>query len=154
MAAKNEGESIRSKAAAELVKRQKHINKLADDIGEDYAVSLLAMCADSDSNRVSELHDFLRERPHLKGMPYLAEDTLMLLSHKAGPGSGSAAMIGHEYKAMIEKLTLESDGPLEQLMITRVVMCWLRLMYAESYKTGLMRASTTWSHIESADKEL
>jgi hypothetical protein len=156
MAANNleQSKAIRSKAAAERVRRAEHINKLAEDVGEEYAVSLLAMCADSDANRLDELHSFLRERPHLKGIPYLADETLTLLSHKAGSGMGSAVMIGHEYKAMIKSLTLESDGPLERLMVVRVVMSWLRLMYAESNKTCLMGISARMDQVEHADKEL
>jgi hypothetical protein len=127
---------------------------LADDVGEEYAVSLLAMCADTDPNRSDELHEFLRERPHLKGIPDLADEALTLLSHKAGSGIGSAVLIGHEYKAMIKSLTLESDGPLERLMVVRVVMTWLRLMYAENNKTCLMRGSVRMDQIEHADKEL
>src|SRR6185436_10830185 len=57
-------------------------------------------------------------------------------------------------EAMIKNLTLESDGPLEQLMIARVVMCWLRLMYAENDKTSLMRISVRMDQIEHCDKEL
>jgi hypothetical protein len=146
--------AIRGKVAAEKVRRAEPVNKLADDVGEAYAVSLLAMCADTDPNRSDELHAFLRERPHLKGIPYLADEALTLLSHKAGSGIGSAVLIGHEYKAMIKKLTLESDRPLEQLMVVRVVMTWLRLMYAENNKTCLMRGSVRMNQIEHADKEL
>jgi hypothetical protein len=154
MAVNNDAESIRSKAAAELLKRQESIKEFAEKYGEEGAASLLALGADTDSNRSTELHAFLDERPHLKGMPYLAKDTLRNLASKVGHGIGSSILIGHEYKAMIKNLSLEGDGPLEQLLVTRVVMCWLRLMYAENYKTDLMRANTTWSHIESADKEL
>jgi hypothetical protein len=146
--------AIRSKAAAERVKREQHINKLADDVGETYAVNLLALCADTDSNRLAELRTFLDDRPHLKGLPYLADDTLQALISKAGMGSGSAVLIGHETEAMIKELTLDSDGPLERLMVVRVVMTWLRLMYSENYKSSLMRADTTWTQIEAADKEL
>jgi hypothetical protein len=95
-----------------------------------------------------------RNKPHLKGIPYLADEALTFLSHKAGSGIGSAVMIGHEYKAMIKRLTLESDGPLEQLMVVRVVMTWLRLMYAENNKTSVMRGSVRMEQIEHADKEL
>jgi hypothetical protein len=63
-------------------------------------------------------------------------------------------LIRNEYKAMLKKLSLEGDGPLEQLLIVRVVMCWLRLMYAENYKTNLMRGGTGWKHMEYADKDL
>jgi hypothetical protein len=63
-------------------------------------------------------------------------------------------MIGHEYKAMIKRLTLEIYGPLEQLMVVRVVMTWLRLMYAENNKTSVMRGSVRMEQIEHADKEL
>jgi hypothetical protein len=149
-----QSEAIRSRAAAELVRRQEHINKLAEDVSEEYAASLLAMCADWDSNKSAELHAFLRERPHLKGMPYLVKDTLQVLTSKAGMGSGSAVMIGHEVEAMTKRLTLESDGPLEQMMIARVVMTWLRLMYAENDKSSLMRGGIRMDQIEHSDREL
>ena len=156
MAANNEAESIRSKAAAELLKRQQSIDELAEKYGEECALHLLALSVDLDSKASDnpKLHDFLEKRPHLKGRPYLAKDTLSALVQKTARGIGSAKLIRHETEAMIKGLTLESDGPLEQLLVTRVVMCWLRLMYSENYKTDLMRANTTWTHIESADKEL
>jgi hypothetical protein len=156
-ARKNELEqanALRSKAAAEILRRRESINKLAEDTSEQYALSILAFAADMDTNKTSEVHDFLKERPHLKGLPYLADDTLKALTNNAGMGMGSAILIGHESEAMLKELTLDSDGPLERLMVVRVVMTWLRLMYAENSKTRLMQASTTWTQIEGADKEL
>jgi hypothetical protein len=154
MAAKNEGEAIRSKAAAELLKRQDGMEEFADKYGEDSAASILALSVDCDSNRMPELHAFLEKRPHLKGFAYLANDALDCLVRKAGQGMGSAVMIGHEAEAMIKKLTLEGDGPLEQLMVVRVVMTWLRLMYAENHKSSLMRGGVRMDQIEHSDKEL
>jgi hypothetical protein len=154
MAAKNEGEAIRSRAAAELLKRQDGMEEFADKYGEDSAASILALSVDCDSNRMPELHAFLEKRPHLKGFAYLANDALDCLVRKAGQGMGSAVMIRHEAEAMIKKLTVESDGPLEQLMVARVVMTWLRLMYAESNKTCLMGISARMDQIEHSDKEL
>jgi hypothetical protein len=149
-----QSKAARSKAATEILKRQESINKLADDTSEQYALSILAFAADMDSNKSSELHAFLKERPHLKGLPYLADDTLQALTNNAGMGMGSAVLIGQETEAMIKQLTLESDGPLERLMVVRVVMTWLRLMYAENYKTSLMRGSIRMDQIEHSDKEL
>jgi hypothetical protein len=149
-----EPSSIRSKAASELVDRHESIGEFADKYGDECAAHILALSVDLDSNKNPELHAFLEKRPHLKGHAYLAKDTLSSLVQKTARGLSSAKLIGHEQKAMQADLTLESDGPLEQLLVTRVVMCWLRLMYAENYKTDLMRASTTWKHIESADKDL
>jgi hypothetical protein len=154
MAAKNEGEAIRSRAAAELLKRQDGMEEFADKYGEDSAASILALSVDCDSNRMPELHAFLEKRPHLKGFAYLANDALDCLVRKAGHGLGSGVMIEHETEAMIKNLTLESDGPLEQLLVMRVVMTWLRVMYSENYKSSLMRANTTWKNIEAADKDL
>ena len=145
---------VRSKAATEILKRRESINKLAEDTNERYALDILAFAADMDTNKTSEVHDFLKQRPHLKGLPYLADDTLQALTNNAGMGMGSAILIGHEVEVMLKELTLESDGPLERLMVVRVVMTWLRLMYAENFKTRLMQASTTWTQVEGADKEL
>jgi hypothetical protein len=146
--------AVRSKAAAEILKRQESINKLADDTSEQYALSILAFAADMDSNKLTELHAFLKERPHLKGLPYLADDTLQALTNNAGMGMGSAVLIGQETEVMIKELTLDSDGPLERLMVVRVVMTWLRLMYSENYKTSLMKCGASMHQIEHADKEL
>lgn len=154
MAAKKQGEAIRSEAAAELLKRQDGMDEFADKYGEDSAASILALSVDCDSNRMPELHAFLEKRPHLKGYAYLANDAIDCLVRKAGHGSGSGAMIGHEVEAMTKRLTLDSDGPLEQLMVVRVVMTWLRLMYAENNKTCLMRGSVGMDQIEHSDKEL
>jgi hypothetical protein len=146
--------AIRAKAATEILRRRESINKLAEDTSEQYALDILAFAADMDTNKTSEVHVFLKERPHLKGLPHLADDTLQALTNNAGMGMGSAILIGHEVEAMLKELTLESDGPLERLMVVRVVMTWLRLMYAENFKTRLMQASTTWTQIDGADKDL
>jgi hypothetical protein len=154
MPAKNEDKSIRSKAASELVGRQNSLDEFAEKYGEENAAHILALSADLDSNKNPELHAFLEKRPHLLGHAYLAKDTLSTLVQKTGGGVGSAKLIRHETEAMIKNLTLESDGPLEQLMVARVVMTWLRLMYAENDKSSLMRGGIRMDQIEHADKEL
>jgi hypothetical protein len=146
--------SVRSKAASELVDHQKSLDEFAEKYGEENAAHILALSADIDSNKNPELHAFLEKRPHLLGHAYLAKDTLTTLVQKTGGGVGSAKLIRHEIEAMIKNLTLESDGPLEQLMVTRVVMCWLRLMYAENDKSSLMGISVRMDQIEHSDKEL
>jgi hypothetical protein len=146
--------SVRSKAASELVNRQKSLDEFAEKYGEENAAHILALNADLDSNKNPELHAFLEKRPHLLGHAYLAKDTLSTLVQKTGGGVGSAKLIRHETEAMIKNLTLDSDGPLEQLMVTRVVMTWLRLMYAENGKSSLMRGGVRMDQIEHADKEL
>jgi hypothetical protein len=151
---KIESDSIRSKAASELADRQNSLDEFVDKYGEETTAHILALSADLDSNKNPELHAFLEKRPHLKGHAYLAKDTLSTLVQKTGGGVGSAKLIRHEIEAMIKNLTLEGDGPLEQLMVTRVVMCWLRLMYAENDKSALMGISVRMDQIEHSDKEL
>ncbi|HEX8090002.1 MAG TPA: hypothetical protein VF762_14170 [Blastocatellia bacterium] len=154
MAAKKQCESIRSEAAAELLKRQDGMDEFAVKYGEQSAASILALSVDCDSNRMPELHAFLEKRPHLKGYAYLAKETLTTLVQKTGGGVGSAKLIRHEAEAMTKRLPLDSDGPLEQLMVARVVMTWLRLMYAENDKSSLMRGGIRMDQIEHSDREL
>ena len=146
--------TIRSKAASELISRQESIDEFAKKYSDEAAAHVLALSADLDPNQNPELHAFLERYPHLKGHAYLAKDTLSRLVQGAGGGSGSAKLIGYEIEAMIKNLTIDSDGPLEQLMVTRVVMCWLRLMHAENDKTSLMNISVRMDQIEHSDKEL
>ncbi|MFP5260886.1 MAG: hypothetical protein ACLGJB_03145 [Blastocatellia bacterium] len=146
--------SVRSKAASELVDRHNSLDEFAEKYGEENAAHILALSADLDSSKNPELHAFLEKRPHLLGHAYLAKETLSTLVHKAGGGVGSAKLISHETEAMIKNLTLESDGPLEQLMVARVVMTWLRLMYAENDKSSLMRGGIRMDQIEHSDREL
>jgi hypothetical protein len=145
---------VRSKAASEMVDRQKSLDEFAEKYGEENAAHILALSADLDSNKNPELHAFLEKRPHLLGHAYLAKDTLTTLVQKTGGGVGSAKLIRHETEAMIKNLTLESEGPLEKLMVARVVMTWLRLMYAENEKTSLMGISIRMDQIEHSDREL
>jgi hypothetical protein len=154
MAARNEGKAIRSKAASELVDRQNSLDEFAEKYGEENAAHILALSADLDSNKIPELHAFLEKRPHLLGHAYLAKETLTTLVQKAGGGVGSAKLIRHEAEAMTKNLTLDSYGPLEQLMVARVVMTWLRLMYAENDKSSLMRGGVRMDQIEHSDREL
>jgi hypothetical protein len=150
-------DDLRQRATAEIAKRKlkkQTIAELATDCGEDYALSVLALSVDYDSIGLPELKEFIAERPHLKELPHLTDDTLSCLLHKIATGSGTALLIRHEYEAMLKHLSLESDGPLEQLLVMRVVMTWLRLMYAENYKTGLMRGDVTIKQMEHADKDL
>lgn len=150
-------DDLRQRAAAEIAKRQlkkRTINELATDCGDDYALSILALSVDYDSTGLPELKEFIAERPHLKELPHLTDDTLSCLLHKVATGSGTALLIRHEYEAMLKHLSLDSDGPLERLLVMRIVMSWLRLMYAENYKTGLMRGGATIKQMEHADKDL
>ena len=149
-----QAKAIRSQAAAESVKRQENIDEFAEKYGDESAAHILALSVDLNPNTNPELHAFLDKRPHLKGHAYLAKDTLSTLVHKTGGGLGSAKLIGDEVEAMTKRLTLESDGPLEQLMVARVVMTWLRLMYAEKDKSSHMRGGIRMDQIEHSDREL
>jgi hypothetical protein len=40
------------------------------------------------------------------------------------------------------------------LLIDAVLMCWLRVQNAESYRNSVMGAGQTFSHVEYADKAL
>jgi hypothetical protein len=136
------------------VNRQNSLDEFAEKYGEENAAHILALSADLDPNKNPELHAFLEKRPHLLGHAYLAKDTLSTLVQKTGGGVGSAKLIKHEAEAMTKRLTLESDGPLEQMMVVRVVMTWLRLMYAENDKSSLMRGGIRMDQIEHSDREL
>jgi len=51
-------------------------------------------------------------------------------------------------------LLMEGASPLEKLLVERVVLCWLRLQFAEQYATLTMLSGLTFVEIEYIDKQL
>ena len=78
-----------------------------------------------------------------------------LIDKVAGSKSeGSRAVLARECDAFVGRLTRQDDSALEHIMIGRIMMCWLRLLYAENYMTMASERGVTLKQYESADKGL
>ncbi len=53
-----------------------------------------------------------------------------------------------------ERLGFEQAGELGKMMIDRIVLCWLRVLYAEEYLSRCLRADSTMPQVDCADRLL
>jgi len=68
--------------------------------------------------------------------------------------AGHQEMLGRECNAIRKDLGYHDASTLEQMLIQRVVMCWLRLQWVEFQVTGTMRSETSYKQAEHWDKRL
>lgn len=115
----------------------------------------LTFYADQDKNKVSALQVFLRENPDMgKGLHMLASDVKSGLLRKVSPGEGSRVLIEKEVEELRERLSECSDTPLEELLVDAALLCWVRVQYAEDFRSNYMRGTPTFREIELAEKML
>lgn len=84
-----------------------------------------------------------------RGMSSTIESSISGLLAKGG---GSRAMLNIEVIAMRDGLGYDESSEIEKLMINRVVMCWMRMMYAEQYLSWHEKESRILAHIEFAQR--
>src|SRR5207302_9948547 len=77
-----------------------------------------------------------------------------LINSLAGKRAGCQAILRGQYVDLLKKLGFFDAEPLEELMINRVAMCWLRLVVAETACALMLEGSHPISHREYFDKEL
>lgn len=115
----------------------------------------LTVSANKDESKAWELRQFIADNPDMVAdLQSLAESTKFDLLKAVVTDKGLRILAEKEIDAMQERLAKGGASPIEQLMIDTVLLCWLRVQYAESFRTGLMRGGALMAHLEFAEKAL
>jgi hypothetical protein len=117
-------------------------------------IATLAEAANIDPKTLPALQQFMDEHDEIFDSTNLLLTTARnsLINKVAGSGEGSRALYMRETDALIDKLTRPDDSPLLQLLIDRVVMCFLRACLAEMRMT--VAKNIPLSQYEYLDREL
>src|ERR1041384_6728642 len=95
--------------------------------------------AKPESKDVRELRRFLDQHPELwRDLDVIASSVRSAMVHKTVSGEGHAELLNREYQAHEERLGWREADGLEKLLIERVLLCWMRLLWAENYNAALM----------------
>lgn len=120
-------------------------------------VAALARVANQDATVLPALQKFIAEHKEVFELSNVllgtARNSLIrtLAAHKVG----STELYMHEVEALINNLTEDDDSPLVQLLIDRVVMCFLRNCMAElMYTLSIDKGNLSYKNSEYLDKEL
>jgi hypothetical protein len=104
---------------------------------------------------VKELQKFLEENKDLaKQYQVFAFSVRHGLMHRITQEPGHFELLEREYETRRDNLGWANAGPMERLMIERIMLCWLRLLWVENYNGSFMKASVYMRESEYADKQL
>jgi hypothetical protein len=70
------------------------------------------------------------------------------------PDKGYRILAEKGLEAMQKRLSEGTTSSIESLLIDAVLLCWLRVQYAQNYRTGLMRGNQWMREVEFAEKVL
>ncbi len=111
--------------------------------------------AKPESKDVRELRRFLDQHPELwRDLDVIASSVRSAMVHKTVSGEGHAELLNREYHAHEERLGWREADGLEKLLIERVLLCWMRLLWAENYNAALMGPGHSIKECEFADRTL
>lgn len=118
-------------------------------------LATLAQAANADPKKLPALRQFMTEHDEVFGSANLLLTTARnsLIRKVAGSGGGSQALYMREVEGLKAKLTEPDDSPLVQLIIDRILMCFLRNCLAEMVMTA-GEGRVTYKQSEYLDKEL
>ena len=99
---------------------------------------------------------FLREHPHLwRYVGDLMEQSMLRLIDNLDASTVARVGLRTAVEQLPHELTRPGDGPLEQLLIQQVTMCWLRLAHVEyHYSAVSTQPSATAAQLTYWDKRL
>jgi hypothetical protein len=111
--------------------------------------------ANRDPERVPEFRAYLRDHPELhQYIKSLAAGVKDLLLEKIIQREGSRLLLETQIRHLHQELCRPKPSTAETLLVEAVLMCWLRVQYAELGRTSAMSAGTTFREIEHAEKVL
>ncbi len=118
-------------------------------------LATLAQAANADPKRLPALRQFMAEHDEVfeSANLHLTTARNSLIRKVAGKGEGSQALYMREVEELKAKLTGPDDSPLVQLIIDRILMCFLRSCLAEMIMTA-GNGKVTYKQSEYLDKEL
>jgi hypothetical protein len=122
-----------------------------DELGEDNGEAFLRLVqrADGgDEEAARALRPILRASPRLTGqlgdLARVAERAW--IERMTGRARGFGEGILGKVKGMRAELAAPSDGPLERLLVDRIIVCWVHLQYAEiTYAQALGSLDVEWT---------
>jgi hypothetical protein len=102
---------------------------------------------------VQELRKFIDEHPDMANkhcvVAYSVRHGLM---RKVSKEPGNFELFEREYELRRNQLGWKDASPIEQLMIERIMLCWVRLLWTEHYNGSFMQPSIPMRESEYADK--
>ena len=112
--------------------------------------------ADPDPADRKALTAFLREHPHLwRYVGDLMEQAMLSLIGNLDASAVARIGLRTAVEQLPHDLTRPGDGPLEQLLVQQVTMCWLRLAHVEyHYSAVSTQPSATARQLTYWDKRL
>lgn len=139
---------IADKRAAKEDARESKLRRFAE-------LLVLKHKADGDSSQLQPLQDFLEQNPDLcEGVYRLAKGVRTQLLQAMASGAGTQLFIEKEVEQLQARLTDQNASPVEGLLIDALLLCWLRVQYAETFRTCYLTGSHTIREIEFAEKML
>jgi hypothetical protein len=103
---------------------------------------------------VQELRKFIDEHPDMANkhcvVAYSIRHSLM---RKVSKEPGNFELFEREYELRRNQLGWKDASPIEQLMIERIMLCWVRLLWTEHYNGSFMQPSVPMRESEYADKQ-
>ena len=148
-----------------MAKKSNSLQRLTADLqSPDKAVSqharlaiLVEMANRGEENgpEVRELRKFLDENKDMTGhQNVLAHSVKHAIMRKITQEPGHFELFEREYKLRRDNLGWADAGPVERLLIERIMLCWLRLLWCENYNGSFMQSSVYMKESEYADKQL
>ena len=121
-----------------------------------YQLAILIERANRGKNNgpeVEELRKFIDEHPDLANKHCVVAYSVRLgLMRKVSKEPGNFELFEREYELRRDQLGWKGASPIEQLMIERIMLCWVRLLWTEHYNGSFMQPSIPMRESEYADK--
>ena len=104
---------------------------------------------------IEELRRFIDEHPDIANKHCVVAYSVRLgLMRKVSKEAGNFELFEREYEMRRDQLGWKQASPIEQLMIERIMLCWVRLLWMEHYNGSFMQPSVRMRESEYADKML
>ena len=146
-------------------KESESLQRIKDDIqSPDKAVSENARLAvfieaanrgKENGPEVKALRKFLDDNKDLaKQYQVFAFSVRHAVMRKITQENGHFELLEREYETRRDDLGWVEAGPVERLLIERIMLCWLRLLWVENYSGSFMQSGAYIKESEYADKLL
>lgn len=124
-----------------------------------YELALLVEKANCSDGRASQdavnLRKFFSANPGIwKCFSSFAQNIRHIVSSRIASLPGQLELLNQEYADRRDRLGYQEASPLEQLLIERVMLCWLRLLWAEAYATEASKAGVPLKQEDQSDRLL
>jgi hypothetical protein len=134
---------------------------VSDKLSYDKIAALVAECYthadaanDGKPGALGKLQDFLSRNPAFAPLIDMNAEALEGIIKAWQHGAGNQELTKASAKKTRGDMGYKEAGPVERLLIDRVVLCWLRLLYAESYCTATSKPGTTFKEADLGERSL